>query len=316
MNNKRYAFGAAAAVAAMVLSACSSSSSPVSSGSTAAATGTTSAAATSESITVGSANFQESVLLGDIYADALKAKGVKVTTKPNLGSRQVYIPALQDGSIDLIPEYSGTLLQYFNKTATQVSSADVLAALQTALPATLQVLDQSTAQDKDAIVVTKTTAAKYHLTTIADLAPVAGTLTLGAAPEFKTVADGIPALKSIYGVTFGHFNALDAGGPLTINALKNGTIDAGDVFTTDPSLAAGSSDNFIALQDPKNEFAAQNVLPLISKAKATPTITAALNAVSAKLDTDTLTSLDVKVISDKQDPDAVAQAWLKSVGLA
>jgi osmoprotectant transport system substrate-binding protein len=311
MNTKKFGLGAVAALAVLVLAACGSSSSPTG-GSSAAASGGSSSAAGAGSVTIGSANFQENVLLADIYAAALKAKGVTVSTKLNIGSRQVYIPALQDGSIDLIPEYSGVLLQYFNKTATQVSSDDVFAALKTALPATLTVLDQSAAQDKDAIVVTKATATKYNLKTIADLAAVASKLTLGAAPEFATVADGVPALKSLYGVTFGTFKPLDAGGPLTINALKNGQIDAGDIFSTDPSITA---DNFVVLDDPKNEFAAQNVLPLITKSKVTPTITATLNAVSAKLDTTTLTTLVAKVITDKSDPTVVASDWLKSVGL-
>ena len=311
MKMKRYVFTAVAVLAATVLAACGSSSNPT--GGKSSTAGSAASSGSAGSVVIGSANFQENVLLMDIYAAALKAKGVTVTTKPNIGSRQVYIPALQDGSIDLIPEYSGVLLQYFNKTATQVSSADVLTALQAALPATLTVLDQSSAQDKDAIVVTKDTAAKYNLKSIADLAPVASKLTLGAAPEFATVADGVPALKSIYGVTFGTFKPLDAGGPLTINALKNGQIDAGDIFTTDPSITA---DNFVALDDPKNEFAAQNVLPLITKSKVTPTISSALNAVSAKLDTATLTTLVAKVITDKADPATVASDWLKSVGLS
>jgi osmoprotectant transport system substrate-binding protein len=308
MNKRKYLVGAVAALAVVVLAACSSSGKSTGGASTVASSSTVNAG----SVTIGSANFQENVLLADIYAAALKAKGVTVKTDLNIGSRQVYIPALQDGSIDLIPEYSGVLLQYFNKTATQVSSDDVLAALKTALPPTLTVLDQSSAQDKDAIVVSQATATKYNLKTIADLAPVAGQLTLGAAPEFQTVADGIPALKSIYGVTFGTFKPLDAGGPLTINALKNGQIDAGDIFSTDPSVTA---DNFVVLDDPKNEFAAQNVLPLITKSKVTPTISAALNALSAKLDTTTLTTLVAKVITDKQDPTTVASDWLKSVGL-
>lgn len=126
--------------------------------------------ATGATIKVGSANFPENVVLAQIYAEALKAAGATVTTQLNIGSRETYIPALEDGSIDLIPEYSGTLLQYFDKTATATSSDDVFAALPAALPATLTVLDQSEAQDADAVVVTKETADKYSLKTIADLA--------------------------------------------------------------------------------------------------------------------------------------------------
>ena len=126
--------------------------------------------AAGSTIKVGSANFPENVVLAQIYAEALKGAGATVTTQLNIGSRETYIPALEDGSIDLIPEYSGTLLQYFDKEATATSSDDVFAALPDALPATLTVTEQSEAQDADAIVVTKETADKYNLKTIADLA--------------------------------------------------------------------------------------------------------------------------------------------------
>jgi osmoprotectant transport system substrate-binding protein len=126
------------------------------------------------SLTVGSANFPENVVLAEIYAVALKATGAKVSTKLNIGSREKYIPALKDGEINLVPEYSGVLLQYFDKGAAATSSAAVYAALQKAVPAPLIVLDQSQAQDADAIVVTKQTADKYGLTSIADLAKKAG----------------------------------------------------------------------------------------------------------------------------------------------
>ncbi|SEL99246.1 glycine betaine ABC transporter substrate-binding protein [Streptacidiphilus jiangxiensis] len=142
---------------------------------------------------------------------------------------------------------------------------------------------------------------------------IAAKLVLGGSPEFKTRPDGIPGLERVYGVTFGSYKTLDAGGPLTVNALKNGQIDAGDIFTTDPSIQA---DGFVVLQDPKNLYAAQNVLPLINKAKATPGVTSTLKAVSDTLDTSTLTTLNVHVITDKQDPAAVAQGWLTQVGLA
>jgi osmoprotectant transport system substrate-binding protein len=312
---KRYLLGAFTVVAALALSACGSSSNPSGGDSTTASSAGSSAASTPAgggSITIGSANFPENVLLMQIYAGALKAKGVTVTTKPNLGARPVYVPALEDGSIDLIPEYTGNLLLFFDKTATQISSEDIYAALKTKAPDKLTVLDQAAAQDKDAIVVTQATATKYNLKSIGDLAAVASNLTFGAAPEWQTQAYGAPALKTLYNVTFGTFKALDSGGPLTENALKNGQIDAGDIYTTDPFFTAN---NWVALDDPKNEFIAQNVVPLIAKSKVTPTISDALNAVSAKLDTATLASLVGKVVADKQDPATVASDWLKSVSL-
>lgn len=310
-------FGTALGAVALATTACGSSGNPTAPATTAAATSAAASGASSsggtESVTIGSANFQENVVLADIYAEALKAKGVTVSEKLNIGARETYIPALQDGSIDLIPEYSGVLLQYFDKTATATSADDVYAALQKALPSTLEVLDKSAAEDKDSIAVSKDVAAKYSLKSIADLAAVAGKLTLGGAPEFKTRPDGVPGLAKNYGVTFGTYKTLDAGGSLTVQALKNGQVDAADLFTTDPSITANG---FVVLDDPKYNFAAQNVLPLVNKAKAGPVVTATLNAVSSKLTTQTLIDLLTKVILQKQDPDAVAKAWVASAGLS
>jgi glycine betaine/choline ABC-type transport system substrate-binding protein len=143
-------------------------------------------------------------------------------------------------------------------------------------------------------------------------ATVASKLILGGPPEFKTRPDGLPGLEKIYGVTFGKFTVTDVGGPVTINALKNGQVDAADLFTTDPSIAAN---NFVILEDPKSVFAAQNVLPIINKAKASAGVTKTLNAISAKLDTAGLGALMVKVITNKQDPAAVAKQWLTDQGL-
>ena len=264
------------------------------------------------SITIGSAAFPENVLLADIYAGAMSAKGVKVSKKLQIGERPVYIKALRDGSIDMVPEYSGSILSYFDKSATATAPGAVYAALQQKLPTTLAVLNYAQAQDNDTIVVTQDTAKKYNLRTLADLCPVAGQLTLGAPKQFETRPDGVPALKSIYGITFKAFKPLDVGGPVTVSSLKNGQVDAADLFSTDPAI---KGNNFVALTDSRNQFAAQNIVPLATKAKITQTIADAANAVSAKLDTDTLAGLVAKVQNDKQDPEAVAKAWLSQNGL-
>src|SRR5450432_563842 len=143
-------------------------------------------------------------------------------------------------------------------------------------------------------------------------ATIASKLILGGPAEFQTRVDGIPGLAKNYGVTFSSYKVLDTGGPVTVAALKNGQVDAADLFTTDPSIAAN---NFVILADPKSDFAAQNVLPIINKTKATDGVTKTLNAISAKLDTPGLGALMVKVITDKQDPDAVAKGWLTAEGL-
>ncbi len=295
---------------ALALTACGGGSDPLSSGS-----GQTSgAAASNNTIIVGSANFVESQILAEIYAQALTAKGVSVEKRLNIGSREAYIPALQDGSIDLIPEYSGVLLQYFDKTADETAPDAVYSALQDALPDNLIVLDKSAAEDKDAVVVTRDTATRLNVKSIADLAPHCGTLVFGGPPEFQTRPDGIPGLQKTYNCTFKEYRALDAGGPLTVAALKNGDVQAADLFTTDASIV---TNDFVVLDDPKNNFAAQNVLPLINKAKASDTVKSTLNDISAKLTTEGLTQLNVEAAGEaKPSPETVAKNWLSQNGLA
>jgi osmoprotectant transport system substrate-binding protein len=291
---------------------CSSSShtsSPTTVGNSSSST-TTAASGSAGSLTIGSADFTESELLADIYADALQAKGVSVTKKLSIGERAVYWKAMQDGSINFIPEYNGSILYYLDTTATAKSTAAVTAALSSVLGSQFTALTPAEAQDSDTITVTQATQTKYHLTSIADLASVASHLTFGAPAAFQTRADGIPALKSVYGVVFGTFTALSASGTVTVTSLKDGTIDAGDIFSTDPSFAA---DHFVALADPKNMFAAQNVTPIVASAKMTPTIQSTVNAVSSKLTTSELAALDAQVGTG--DPNAVAEQWLSSQGL-
>ena len=142
---------------------------------------------------------------------------------------------------------------------------------------------------------------------------IASKFILGGPAEFKTRVDGLPGLTKNYGVTFGKYTVTDTGGPVTVTALKNGQIDAADLFTTDPSIAANG---FVILADPKSNFAAQNILPIITKTKATPGVTKVLNAISAKLTTAEVSTLMVQVVTNKQDPDAVALKWLNDNGLA
>jgi osmoprotectant transport system substrate-binding protein len=299
---------AATTVATFALTACGGGSDPLAKSSESAGSG----AAAGGSIVVGSANFPENELLADIYAGALEAKGVKVTTKLNIASRETYVPALKNGEINLIPEYTGNFPKYLDKDAVVTDEATAIESLTKALPDNLVALKPSKAQDKDSVVVTKDTATKYSLTSIEDLKPVAGEIVLGGPPEWKTRPDGVPGLERVYGLTFKEFKPLDAAGSLTVQALKNGQVQAANLFTTDPNIKAN---DFVVLEDPKSLFGAQNVVPVMSKDKATPEVTAALDAVSAKLDTDTLATLVTKVVIDKKDASAVAEEWLKAQGL-
>ena len=300
---------AAAAAATLALAACGANNDPLSND-------TDKSSNAPSTVTIGSANFAESELLAEIYAQALEAKQVQVKRQFNIGARELYLKALQDGSIDLLPEYNGALLSALSKGGAPegVSSPDeVLAALKKVLPAGTEVLDQSAAEDKDTLTVTQATATKYNLKTIDDLKPVAGKLSIGAGPEWQERYQGLKGLDSLYGVKFKTFKPLDAGGPLTLNALLKGQIDVGNIFSTDSAIKKNS---LVVLDDPKNLYLAENVLPLIRSSANNPTVSGALNAVSAKLTTDNLTTYLAKVQLDKQDTAVVAKAFLADNGLA
>ncbi len=300
------AVAAIATAAALALTACGAGSNPTSSGSTGSATG----AAGSTSIVVGAADFSESQVLAEIYAQALTAKGVPATTRPNIGSREIYLKALSDKSVDIVPEYTGSLLSYLKKDATAKASDEVYAALQAALPADLQVLAKSAAEDKNSIVVTKDTAAKWSLTQIGDLVAHQAEVVVAAPPEFQQRQQGLLGLKSDYGFEPKDFRPLK--GKAIVDALINGQAQAANIFSTDPSISANG---FVTLADPKLLFGSDNVVPLVRKDKVNATVQATLDAVSSKLDTPTLTNLVKGVDVDKKDAKVVAKEWLASIGI-
>lgn len=263
-------------------------------------------------IVVGSADFPESQLIATIYAEALRANGIDVTEKLNIGSREVYVPAIRDGSIDLLPEYSGALLQYLDSATTATASDEVTEQIKAKLPAGLIALEPSPAEDKDVLAVRQETADEYSLETIEDLVPHAGDLTLGGPPEWKTRENGVAGLKDRYGLTFKEFLALDAGGPLTLNALLSGQIEVADVFSTDPAMR---SENLVALEDTKHLFLAENITPIINENKAGDDVRAVLADVSAALTTEDLIAMNERV-ADLEDMGDIAREWLQDKGLA
>ncbi|BAJ31957.1 MULTISPECIES: ABC transporter substrate-binding protein [Kitasatospora] len=302
------------ALAALLLTgaaACSSSGGgdPLAAKSSApAASGSSGAAASGKTVVVGSANFPENVLLASIYAQALKAKGVKVEEKFNIGSREVLYGQVQSGALTVLPEYNGALLGYLDAKSTATGKDAVNTELKAKLPAGLAILDSSAAEDKDSLTVTQETADKLGVKSIADLAGKAQDLVVGGPPEFKSRRE--QQFKDVYGLTFKEWKPT---GETTANALKDGGIQVGNVFTTDPKIVQLK---LVSLADPKNVFSSQNVTPLVNTAGLDATGTAALNAVSAKLDTAGLTALMKRVAVDKEDPAAVAKDWLKSSGLS
>lgn len=295
----------AAAVSALALAACSSGS-PLDSS-------TTSAAKSGGPIVVGSANFPESEIIAQIYTQALQDNGVNATIKPNIGAREVYLKALQDGSIDLVPEYSGSLLQYYDASTPAQSSGDVYAALSDALPKGFEVLNQSKAEDKDSYNVTEAFSQKYHVTSLADLKGLNIPLKVGANPEFQSRPYGIPGLKKAYGVTATLDPISDGGGPLTVKALQDNTVQLADIYTTSSAI---KDNHFVTLKDPKNIIIAENVVPIINDKQASDKVKSVLNKVSAALTTDDLVAMNDKSSgSAKESAQQIAQEWLAQANL-
>lgn len=266
-------------------------------------------------IAVGSADFIESKIIAEIWAQTLEANGFTVKRQFGIGSREAYIPAVQDHSIDLVPEYTGNLLQYFDPETTVTTPDQVELALLRALPGSLSILVPSAATDSDALVVTKPTAQRWNLKTIADLVPHAAEVKVGAPSEFQNRLAGLVGIEDKYGLTIspGNFLAIeDGGGPATVRALVDGEVTAANIFTTSPSIA---KNDLVVLQDPENVFLAANVVPLVSSQKMSDQLKTVLDAVSAKLTTEALVELNTATEGNAGiDPDEAARNWVRDNG--
>jgi osmoprotectant transport system substrate-binding protein len=269
-------------------------------------------------ITVGSFDFPESVLLAEIYGQALAAAKFPVRILANLGPREVVDPALMDGLLQVVPEYTGSALEFFSvgrQSATSGAGAANRALAESVSGYGLVAASPAPAQDANALVVTAATAARYRLRAVTDLAGVAPGLVFGGPPECPGRAYCLPGLKRVYGLHFKAFTPLDAGGPLTLQALAAGYIGVALLFTTDPSIPAR---HLVVLADDRGLQPAENITALVRKdvlARYGPRLLTTLNKVSALLDTGTLRSLDVRVTIAGQNPRLVAGTWLRSCGL-
>jgi osmoprotectant transport system substrate-binding protein len=265
-------------------------------------------------ITVGSANFPENVVLAEIYAGALQAKDFKVSKKLNVGSREALFPAMENGEITVLPEYTGALLSYLTKAKSDAKeTSEQVTEIKANLPDSLTLLEPSAAEDKDTITCNKETVDKYGLKSIEDLAKVGDQITIGGPPEFaKREGFGIKALKRVYGAEFKKFQPLDVAGPLTVAALKDNKVQCANLFSTQSAIPANG---FVTLEDPKGLVESEAVIPLISKEAATPEVTETLDAVSGALTTDNLKELVKRVEVDKDDAEAVAEDFLSEQGL-
>ena len=268
-------------------------------------------------ITIGSTNFSEQLVLGELYSQILEANGYAVTRKFNLGAREIVFPAVVSGQIDMEADYLATLLAFVDKTATgSTDPKQTFATLQNALKSkNVTVLDYAPAVDQNGFVVTKATADKYKLAKLSDLAPVANQLVLGGPPECPNREFCALGLKNKYGINFKDFKALDTGGPITVQALVGGQVDVGLLFTSDATIAVRG---FVLLDDDKQLQLSDNVAPVVRNdylSTAGDGFKTLINSIAPKLTTAELTAMNKQVEIDKTDPKDVAKAWLKKVGL-
>lgn len=272
-------------------------------------------------IIIGSQQYYSNEIIAELYAQMMEKTGLTVTRQYQIGQREVYLPELEAGKIHVIPEYGGNLLEYYSKTSasgsptaaatpsrTASDTASIQDTLLRTLPHSLTVLNPAEATDQDSLTVTKATAQAHSLTSIGDLASLGRSVTIAANSEFTTRPYGPKGLKAVYGVDASVTPVEDSGGPLTVKALTDGTVDVADIYSSDPAIRAK---DLVILSDPQMLILPQNVTPLVSA--SLPAIAAtAINRVSALLTPDELRSLNQRSTGEKLSSKTIATDWLTS----
>jgi osmoprotectant transport system substrate-binding protein len=299
MNTRTKAIGAVALAAVLTTTACSSGD-PLSSGD-----------AGGDTIVIGSQDYYSNEIIAEIYAQSLEDAGFKVDRQFRIGQREAYLPEIEGGSIDLFPEYSGPVLQYWQPDTPARLSDDVYAALQDATPEGLRVLAQSPATDQDSYTVTKAFADQWSLATVDDLANVTEPMTMGANSEAENRPNGPQGLRDTYGVEVGFTPIEDGGGPLTVAALNDGDIQLAIIYTADPSIAAN---DLVSLQDTKGLFLASHVVPLASD-NVNDEAAAVIDAVSAAMTPEDLLAMNARSVNEELPAETIAKDWLAEADL-
>ena len=260
-----------------------------------------------ETLVVGSQAYYSNEIVAEIYAQVLEADGFKVDRQFQIGQREVYLPELQAGKIDVFPEYIGSLLQALDKAATGGTAEAVYEQLQQKLPPELTALEPAAASDQNSWTVTREFADKYKLTDLASLKNVTEPISVGGNSELETRPYGPAALEAKYGIAIAGFKAVeDSGGPLTVKALVDGDIQLANIYTADPTI---QSNNLVALADPDGLFFPDNLAPVVS-AKVSDEARATLTKVNAALTQDEFVALNARSVIDKQSASDIARTWL------
>lgn len=288
------------AASALTLSACGDSDDPLSSG-----------GGDSDTVVIGSQAYYSNEIIAEIYAQALEAEDIDVEREFQIGQREVYLPEIENGSIDLFPEYTGPLLLALDPKATATKPDEVYTALGEALPDGLRLLDQSPATDQDSYVVTKEFADKWGITTIEDLKKVTDPIVFGANSEAESRPNGPKGLKKTYGVDVTFTPIEDSGGPLTVKALKDGDIQVGLIYTADPSI---KKNDLVTLEDTKGLFLASAVVPVASD-DVSDDAAQVIDDISAAMTPEDLIALNARSVEEKLSAEVIAKDWLAEKGI-
>jgi osmoprotectant transport system substrate-binding protein len=265
----------------------------------------------SETLVIGSQDYYSNEIIAELYAQALEENGYTVERDFRIGQREVYIPEIEDGAIDVFPEYTGNLLQYYVPDTTATTADDVYAELEGALPDGLRVLAQSPATDQDSYNVTRAFSEENGVTSLADLKDVSTPITLGGNSELETRPYGPEGLKSVYGVEVAFTPIEDSGGPLTLKALVDDQVQMVNIYSADPNIAAN---DLVTLEDPEGLFLASNVVPVVSE-KVTDEMAEVIDTVSAALTPEDLVALNSLSVNEQQSADEIAGDWLAEKAL-
>jgi ABC transporter glycine betaine ? len=257
-------------------------------------------------IVVGSQQYYSNEIIAEIYAQVLETAGYTVTREYQIGQREIYLPQIESGDISVVPEYGGNLLQYYAKDPEATDAGSVREELFTVLPRDLTILGSAEATDQDSYTVTRATADAYGLTSIADLAELGGTVTIAANSELATRPYGPSGLMSVYGVDATIDPVEDTGGPLTVNALTDGTVNVANIPTSSPAI---TDNDLVVLEDPKNLILPENVTPLVRKSLPVGA-TQAIDAVAARLTADELRTLNARSTKEQLESAVIASDWL------
>lgn len=273
--------------------------------------GSQAASASAGAVVVGSQQYYSNEIIAELYAQAIEHAGLSVTRQLQIGQREIYLPELVAGTIDVMPEYDGNLLQVYDSQATATDAQSLRDALSQVLPAGLQVLETAEATDQDSYTVTRASAQEHSLTTVADLRNLGRTVRVAASSEFATRPYGPEGVKRVYGVDASVTPVEDSGGPLTVKALLDGDVDVADIYTSDPAIA---DHDLVVLEDPQGLILPQHVVPLVSSALDERAVEA-VNAVQARLTTPELQALNKRSTAEQLDSATIAAQWLAAQGI-